>query len=545
MGVVCASEAQTAAAKRHKPEDLSKKHGSTSRTPITETAPLSLGKKMSAFPDDSSGIEFKSKWSAGISQESILSQYEFDRVVGQGFTGKVRLATFKDDQSMVFAVKSISRLQGDDKEGKFFYAESNVLKELDHPNIIKFYECYQDAKSYHLVLELCEGSDLVKLVEKKRGLSEGLIKKFFFQAVSAVNHLQHIGVCHRDIKLDNFLLTNQDENEADLKLIDFGFTAIYRGKQLTSLVGTPWYVAPEILDKSKPYTYLCDNWSLGIVLYMMIFAKPPFMGRNHAELYSQIANKHIDFSEPLFQKLPLELLKILKGLLTKDPAKRLTLPQVLQSPWFVSHKAQTQSVWSSAEADHILQRLRDRQKPTAFERVFCHQMVKLFPDCDEVREAQRYFACCDSQGKGFLDAADIQRVGLMAGAELSSLDIQEILEVWSCKEGFVGGISYTEFIAGKLSKHFFTNSDRLKMTFERFDIDKSGFITAGALVRYFRRLGYSISEATASSMLAEVTDGSNTVSQETLAERFQQSDGCSTPQDLSFYHTYLDSSSSR
>ena len=544
--MVCASEAQTIAAKRQNPEAYTQK---TQRVAGQEVSPMRLGKRLGDFPEDSSGLEIKSKWPSGISPENILLHYEFDRIVGQGYTGKVRLASFKDDQSMSFAVKSISKLQGDDKEGKYFHAEANVLKELDHPNIIQLFECFQDQKNYHLVLEICEGNDLVKLVEKKKGLPESLIKKFFYQAVSAVNYLQNIGVCHRDIKLDNFLLSDQDENVANLKLIDFGFTAVYRGKQLTSLVGTPWYVAPEILDKSKPYTYMCDNWSLGIVLYMMIFARPPFMGRNHAELYSQIANKQIDFSEPQFQKVPQELLKLLKGLLNKDPSKRMSLPQVLQSPWFTSHKAQGQLIWCAAEADHIVQKLRDKQPMPKFEQLFTQQMVKLFSDSEEVVEASRYFFCCDAQARGIIDKSDIEAIGLASNKALSPQEVDEIstnwAESWAQHNDHSPHIKYSQFLAGIVQKKFFANPDRLKMTFDRFDIDKSGRITTSTLVRYFRRIGYTISEETAREMISQFLGSEGCeISFEMLFAHFQQSDGNNSSHENSFYKNYLDSSGS-
>ena len=136
---------------------------------------------------------------------------------------------------------------------------------------------------------MCEGGDLVSLVEKKNGLSENLCKKFFWQAAIAVNYLHYFGIAHRDIKLDNFLLTSADPEQSDLKLIDFGFACHYRTKKLSSTVGTPYYVAPEVLGKK--YSKECDVWSLGVLLYMMVFAEPPFKGKNNHQIFEQIRTK--------------------------------------------------------------------------------------------------------------------------------------------------------------------------------------------------------------------------------------------------------------
>src|SRR3990167_5115344 len=190
-----------------------------------------------------------------FSTEDINLYYQFESLMGQGYTSKVKRASLKSYPTLEFAVKCISKALPDDKEGKYYKAEVSVLKFLDHPNIIKLFESYQDKQNYHLVLELCTQKDLVNYVEKRKGLSEDQVRGFFYQAVYAVNYLQHVGICHRDIKLDNFLLVDAEDQFPKLKLIDFGFAQYYRNRKLTTLVGTPWYVAPEIIDKSKPYTF--------------------------------------------------------------------------------------------------------------------------------------------------------------------------------------------------------------------------------------------------------------------------------------------------
>src|SRR3990167_9183353 len=327
MGAVCGSNSQKSVSNKSTSDPTTMSYNDSR---LLESK-RSFQQKFSDQFKNSSIVVLDTPWRSSTSREDIEQLYKFTDVVGEGFSGKVSKATLRSHPKKHYAIKSIRKSVNSDKQARYFKTELDILKRLDHPNIVQFYECYQDQKHFHLVLELCEGNDLVRLVESRRGLPESMLKKFFFQAVYAINYLHHVGIVHRDIKLDNFLLTTKDEDTADLKLIDFGFARSYRDYQLTSQVGTPWYVSPEVIKKAVPYSEKCDNWSLGVLLYMMMFAEPPFKGRSNGEVFLNIKEEHIDFSQAKFQPFAPGLIAILSGLLTKEPSQRLSLSQVLQS----------------------------------------------------------------------------------------------------------------------------------------------------------------------------------------------------------------------
>lgn len=211
-----------------------------------------LQKRWSSLTRDPLEIKLESGWSSSVSSENISNVYETISLLGEGYTSKVVKAKLKGYPKKMFAIKSIKKSFYGSSNSKYFEEEVNLLKELDHPNIVRFYECYQDSSHHHLVLELLEGSSLVKLVETTKGLPENFAKRLFFQAAYAVNYLHHVGITHRDLKLDNFLFAKGSSDElGNLKLIDFGFAKNFRSKTLKSHVGTSWYIAPEVLDQGS------------------------------------------------------------------------------------------------------------------------------------------------------------------------------------------------------------------------------------------------------------------------------------------------------
>ena len=211
-------------------------------------------------------------WGLSIAMQDIYNVYEFEnKEIGAGHYGVVRRAHLKINPKSVYAVKSIKKekLKGDIE---LFKNELEMLRFSDHPNIIQFFEIYQDNKYFHFVMELCEGGDITGRIENGQPFSEEGAKRIIFQMLLAVNHLHSCNIVHRDIKPDNFLFKKKEIN-SPIKLTDFGLSRkIVPGSKLHSLLGTPFYVAPEVLEK-KGYTEKCDLWSIGVTMYLLL-SKP-------------------------------------------------------------------------------------------------------------------------------------------------------------------------------------------------------------------------------------------------------------------------------
>ncbi len=153
-------------------------------------------------------------------------------MIGNGSFGTVRLATLRLeknkslDESRKFAIKTVPRQKVKDKD-HLLKRELEILKTLDHPNIVKFYEIYCDDMYFHYVMEYCSGGDLLSYVSSKEYLTEEEAAKIMYKLLSAVNHMHSKHVIHRDIKPENIMMSTKEEKTQEVKIIDFGLSRIY------------------------------------------------------------------------------------------------------------------------------------------------------------------------------------------------------------------------------------------------------------------------------------------------------------------------------
>ena len=168
-----------------------------------------------------------------------------------------------------------------------FLKETEVLKKLSHPNILTIYEIYEDDLQFYLVTELCKGDDLYEEISKKGsiGFSERKTAKIMYEILLAIYHLHSENICHRDLKPENIIIVDEDK----VKIIDFGTAEAFDPKSgMEGLIGTAYYIAPEVLEDTQKYNEKCDIWSLGVILYMMLTGQAPFNGRSENEIFTKI-----------------------------------------------------------------------------------------------------------------------------------------------------------------------------------------------------------------------------------------------------------------
>eukprot|EP01017_Pseudomicrothorax_dubius_P027242 TRINITY_DN3111_c0_g1_i9.p1 TRINITY_DN3111_c0_g1~~TRINITY_DN3111_c0_g1_i9.p1 ORF type:complete len:367 (+),score=74.51 TRINITY_DN3111_c0_g1_i9:25-1125(+) len=230
-----------------------------------------------------------------IMSKKLTSRFEFKKLIGEGSYGVVRLAVDKTT-GMEVAVKMYEKYKLFDKQRVFaIQREVSILQKLNHKNIIKLYDYYEDERVILLVLEYVKGESLTQRIknEDQPELEENDIKYFVGQLADALNYIHSMGIAHRDIKLDNILV---DDN-GYIKLIDFGFSVpihqLNEAKQANNptkiICGTPYYMAPELLDAER-VSLSPDIWALGVLTYYLIFGNYPFKGDNNTKLFAQIRN---------------------------------------------------------------------------------------------------------------------------------------------------------------------------------------------------------------------------------------------------------------
>ncbi len=181
---------------------------------------------------------------------------------------------------------------------KQFNEEVKILKKIDHPNVIRLHEVYEDKNDIYLIMEECNGGSLFERIfnnySLRKFISEKNIARIFKQIIDALNYCHLQGICHRDIKPENIIFLNKDDN-SPIKLIDFGLGKISDDnlKRMISKVGSPQYTSPEVLDGE--YDFKCDIWSAGVILYNLFSGMQPFNGKNETEIYAAIKSKNVYF----------------------------------------------------------------------------------------------------------------------------------------------------------------------------------------------------------------------------------------------------------
>jgi len=149
----------------------------------------------------------------------------------------------------------------------------------------------------------------------------------------AINYLHSNDIVHRDIKPENILIDNIDNME--IKLTDFGFATFHQSKSLDDVLGSPIYMPPEIIREER-YGNKVDVWSAGVVAYVLITGKPPFVGKDKADVYREIKTKELDYSIPEFKYISENCIDFLKNTLLKNPDMRISAQEALAHPWLAS-----------------------------------------------------------------------------------------------------------------------------------------------------------------------------------------------------------------
>jgi len=361
----------------------------------------------------------------------------------------------------------------DESETERFLTEINILKIMDHPNIVKLYEVYQDKKRYYLVTELCTGGELFDRLSKDKLMDEKDSANIMKQLLSAIVYCHAKNVVHRDLKPENLLLESPDEN-ARIKVIDFGTSQIFNpSKKMTAKIGTPYYIAPEVLSQS--YTEKCDVWSCGVILYILTCGYPPFVGRNDFDIMNRIKKGIIKMTGAAWDNASDLVKDLVKHMLTYDPKKRYSAQQALNHPWIKKYCRQSYDKEFTME---LLNNLRTFQTQHKLQEAAMTYIASQLTTTHEKDKLQNTFINLDINGDGKLSTEEL----ISAFKELFGADFPAEQEVESVMARLDvdhnGYIDYTEFVMATINKKKLLSKERLQMAFAAFDKDGSGTITS-------------------------------------------------------------------
>lgn len=234
----------------------------------------------------------------------------------------------------LYAMKTLHLSRNKDKQNiDKVWEEVRIMKQINHPNIVHLYEIYETEEQLYLIMELCSGGELLDRLHKqnKHCFQEKIAMKLVKTIVETILYCHDHRIVHRDLKLENFLFEN-DTNDAKLKLIDFGLSCYYEDHvKMHRPVGTPYYVAPEVLEGS--YTKDCDMWSIGVITYMLLSGRPPFYGADDKETLQKVSIGKYDFPSPFFDNVSDTAKDFITKLLIIDHTKRMTARQAREHIW--------------------------------------------------------------------------------------------------------------------------------------------------------------------------------------------------------------------
>jgi len=215
---------------------------------------------------------------------NIKETYKIEGTIGKGSFATVKKAKNRATGDRV-AVKVLSKRKMTEEDKAAMKTEIEILKQVDHPNIVRLIDVYEDERHICLVMELMLGGELFDQILEKEQFSEHEAREATKAIVDAIRYCHSKGICHRDIKPENLLLSSKEQGLASLKVADFGLARLLEENTLASTTcGTPGYVAPEVLMQ-EPYGKACDYWSIGVVTFILLSGTPPFYEEDNFALF--------------------------------------------------------------------------------------------------------------------------------------------------------------------------------------------------------------------------------------------------------------------
>ncbi|KVI00060.1 Calcium-binding EF-hand, partial [Cynara cardunculus var. scolymus] len=479
---------------------------------------------------------FKRMASAGLQANSVLQRktgnlkdvYSVGKKLGQGQFGTTFLCVEKET-GKEFACKSIAKRKLTTKEDvEDVRREIQIMHHLaGHPHVISIVGAYEDAVAVHVIMELCAGGELFDRIIQRGHYTEKKAAELARTIVGVVESCHSLGVMHRDLKPENFLFINEQE-EAPLKTIDFGLSMFFKpGEMFTDMVGSPYYVAPEVLRKF--YSQECDIWSAGVIIYILLSGVPPFWDETEQGIFEQVLKGDLDFASEPWPSISESAKDLVRRMLVRDPKRRLTAPEVLHDsqimvflillnlfssaspilslpsfsllghPWVQADGVAPDKPLDSA----VLSRLKqfsamNKIKKIAIRVSFFNNKSWRVPRViiiviaenlseEEIAGLKEMFKMIDADGSGQITLEELKKGLEKVGADLKDSEIVRLMEAADIDNS--GTIDYGEFVAAMLHINKIHKEDHMYAAFSYFDKDGSGYITADELQQACEQFG--------------------------------------------------------
>jgi len=408
---------------------------------------------------------------------------------------------------VVHAVKSTKkRAQNIERQKQ----ELAIMMVMDHPNIVKLVETFEDQRSVHRVMELCSGGLLIDRIVEAGQFSEVEAAIIMKQILGAVFYMHENGVCHRDLTVDKFMfLSKAPIKDSILKLVDLEYACSFQqGSPLSERIESsslssyaPEFVWEQGCGGRAPGAYdeKCDLWSCGTILFILLCGRPPCSGSTPKEILDKGRRADFDFNAKCWDKVSDEGKHLVLKLLKAKPHERFSAEQALNNAW-VTERAPKAT--SSLNLD-FLQDLKSLQSAARLKKVALQVMVGQFTQ-DEIGSLREVFNTLDSNGDGMLTVEEMRDGLSQAGLTEIPADLQQAIENIDLDGN--DRIDYSEFLSAALEKKHYMQEDACWKAFNFFDRDGDGTISLEELRQALNsgRLEHEVSEEIVEQALREV-----------------------------------------
>lgn len=456
----------------------------------TSTIPLKASELIIEPVDDNPFFGIEKASLIGKSTANPKERYEFIKKIGQGSYGEV-FQVRNLETNAVCAMKIIKKK----KEGlnlsinKINSNEINLLMSLDHPNIIKIFEFYESPSKFYIVTEYCQGGELFDKLK-----SDGIQGEFpsaiiMFQLFSAISYCHQRKVMHRDLKPENIMLENNKKNgNLYIRLIDFGTAKLCQEVFESQVIGTCYYLAPEVLNKK--YNEKCDLWSCGVILYVLMKGKVPFGGKTETQIFENIKKGEYKILDS--DVMSDEVKDLIGKLLEKDVNKRISALEALEHPWFKKLRIKEKLCdLPSTKIRELLQNIYGYFPGKILQQAAIAYLIhNVLLDSPEVYDARCLFYRVDKNNDGSITKKEFTN---------SLLDLfieqKQTVNIDYLENSFVridadnsGEIDYEEFLRAAVNKTLFMQEKYLRTAFSFFSSgDNNQYITLDNIKKVFKQ----------------------------------------------------------
>lgn len=448
-------------------------------------------------------------------KDKISKHYQIKSALGSGGYGEVFLAEHKDSGTER-AIKVIEKAKWNSRENEAVINEFNIVKDLDHPNLLKMYEMFEDSRHYYIITDIYKGGELFDEIEANGAFHEEDAAILMQNVLSCVNYCHSKNIVHRDLKPENILLTKTKRLE-DLKVIDFGLACYCEpGERMHDSVGSAYYKAPELLYEN--YGPKCDVWTCGVICFILLGGYAPFDGDDDHEIEDAIRLGEYDFDDPVWDMISEDAKDFIEECLTYKEKHRPTAAEALTHPWlekcrkdgkqdFVRHEAGTiKDSLNNMANFHATSKLK--QATLAF--IASQLLMK-----EEKEAIDEVFRALDLNCDGKLTPDEV-KTGYkdFFDQELSDKEVEAIFKRVNFRG--TGAIDYSEFVVASMFEKNLLDDTRLKAAFKAFDKDGDGYIDAKNIKKVLSSFGTikeDIDDYVNNKIIAEFdTDGDGKIS---------------------------------